>query len=382
MGESKLRRVAVVTTTRADYGILRPLIRHLHQEPSIEVQLIVTGTHLSSKHGSTISEIWKDGVAVAASLDIGMSDTTPALLSQSCARLTEQFANFIEHSHPDIVLVLGDRFELLSIAQACVLYGVPLAHVHGGETTEGALDDSIRHAMTKLSHLHFVASPRFADVVVAMGESPSRVHMVGSLGIEELLVSASNPLPAYIGSLINPGEKYVLVTVHPETRGNNDPMTLARSVTSALDLHPDLGVVVTAPNSDPGANEIGDHFQSWSRNRPRTQYVPSLGAAFASILNSAQMIIGNSSSGIIEAPVLGVGTVNVGARQRGRPCADSVLTVEATGDAISNAISTLKSCRFERGRSPYGMGSTASRITEILLSTDFADILSKRHVLP
>jgi UDP-hydrolysing UDP-N-acetyl-D-glucosamine 2-epimerase len=378
----RARRISVVSTTRADYWILRPLLKELRDRGAFDSEVVVTGSHLATGSEEIRNQVSEDNFRLGALLDIGMTSSDRMQLINSCSRLTSDFGRYLADVRPDLVVVLGDRFELLSLVQASILTDTPIAHLHGGEVTLGALDDSVRHAITKLAHLHFVAASQFADRILGLGEEPWRVHRVGSLGVDAVLAAEKLPRAEVLRQVGLRDGDFALVTIHPETRGLSSPLVLARSIVDALDALPEMGVLVTAPNSDPGGDEISTFLEDWTRARPGAAWCRTLGNLYPSALASASVVVGNSSSGIIEAPALGTPTVNVGLRQLGRPTAKSVVTTRPDQVEISAALqSALQSpARKVDPLPPYGHGETAAKIVDVLADVAWADLLRKLDV--
>ena len=358
-------RVAVVTTTRAEFHILAPLLDELERNKNFSLQLIVSGTHLSKAHGSTINDV-RCRFPGLMTIDAQFESSDPEALVNSAARLSTGVATHLRSKTPDLLVVLGDRFELLSVAQAALLLRIPIAHLHGGETTLGAIDDLVRNALTQLASLHLVAADVFAERVLALGAEPNMVHVVGALGVEAALANCSDNRADALWVTGLPEGPYVVVALHPETRGTNTIHDLYESVQGALEHFPDLGVVVTRPNTDVGGDELAELLKHWALERARTRFIESLGRNFATVVSHAEAIIGNSSSGIIEAPALETPTVNIGQRQMGRPHGASVRSVPAEGRALRAALGSLLSHGPRFDDAPYGVGGAVAGIVRVL----------------
>ena len=358
-------RVAVVTTTRAEFHILEPLLEALESDSRFSLQLIVSGTHLSKAHGSTINDV-RCRFPDLMTIDARFESSDPEALVNSAALLSTSIAACLRDNPPDLLVLLGDRFELLSVAQAALILRIPIAHLHGGETTLGAIDDLVRNALTQLASLHLVAAEVFAERVLALGAEPNSVHVVGSLGVEAVLTNRSSDRADALRATGLPEGPYVVVALHPETRGTNTIHDLFESVQGALEHFPDLGVVVTRPNTDVGGDELAELLKHWASDRPRSRFIESLGRNFATVVSHAEAIIGNSSSGIIEAPALGTPTVNIGRRQLGRPHGSSVRSVPADGQAVRAALGSILSDGLSFDDTPYGDGGVAAGIVGVL----------------
>jgi UDP-2,4-diacetamido-2,4,6-trideoxy-beta-L-idose 2-epimerase len=373
------RRVAVFTGGRADYGLLRWLMADVRDSARLELQLIVSGSHLSPEFGDTVSRIEADGFVPDARVEMLLSSDSAVGVAKSMGLGTIGFADALERLRPDLLVVLGDRFEALSVVQAAVVMRIPVAHLHGGELTEGAYDDALRHAITKLSLLHFVAAEPYRRRVIQLGEAPERVFTVGALGLDHLVRGSRLDRQALWDSLgVDLGERYLVVTYHPATAGAEDPVAAFANLLAALDAHPDHAVLLTHPNADDGGRALVPMIHDYARTRPgRVAVAASLGTErYFAALRGAAAVVGNSSSGLIEAPSLGIPTVNVGIRQRGRLCAESVVHCGTDRSAIVAALATALDPAFAaRCRdvvNPYGAGDAAARIVGVLESAELS----------
>lgn len=378
------RRIAVVTTTRADFGIYRPLLRRLTDDSGIALQLIAGGMHLRPEFGMTINEIVGAGFAVAARVDLLTGDDSPAGIAEAMSRATRGFADAYAALLPNIVVILGDRFEMHAAAVAAQPLRIPLAHLHGGELTLGALDDSFRHSMTKLSHLHFVATEAFRHRVLQMGEEPWRVVVSGAPGLDNLVDTPpldAAALEARIGLPLTPAP--LLVTFHPETRDAAPAGEQAAPLLRALD-EVGLPVVFTAPNADTGSRDIRRLIEDYVSAHPAARLVDNLGTpAYFALMGKAAAMVGNSSSGIIEAASFGLPVVNIGDRQQGRPHAINVIDVPRTAEAIIASIRRATSTAFRVSlaglRNPYAADRPAAEIIHrTLAEVPLGDALLKK----
>jgi len=371
------RKICVVTGTRAEYGLLRRLLLILKNDPQIELQLVVTGSHLSPSHGMTIDEIESDGFVPIAKLSVDLSDDSKLATVKAMANVTSQIAETLSSLKPDVVVLLGDRYEILATAQAALILDIPVAHIHGGEITSGAFDDSIRHAITKMSSLHFVAAQEYAKRVVQLGEQPDSVFNVGSLGVENALASElmnkSDLSKALNVELKNP---ILLVTYHPTTRSTMSVTEEIDQVLLALENFSHCTIVFTGVNADPGNAEVSTRIAKFVQRDPKLRSLhASLGQIkYLSLLNLCDVVIGNSSSGIIEAPAFGKPTVNIGNRQDGRLRADSIIDVGVTKQEIQTAIETALSPtwreRCAKTVSSYKSSNTAQLIADTLKNAE------------
>jgi len=375
------RRVAVFTGTRAEYGLLAPLMRAIIAEPGLDLLVIVGAQHLSPEFGETWREIERDGFAIAARVEMLLSSDTALGVVKSLGLGTMGLGDALDRLSPDLLVVLGDRFEALAAVQAALILRVPVAHVHGGEITEGAYDDAIRHAITKMSDLHFTATEPYRRRVIQMGSPPERVFNVGALGLDEAEDEVPMPL-AEVSNTLNFSIRapYLLVTYHPATLANEDPVATMRAILEALEGFPDHQVIFTHPNADNGGRAITARIVAHVARHPgRALSVRSLGAArYRAVLAGAAAVLGNSSSGIIEAPSAGVPTVNIGSRQAGRLAAASVRHCGTDAPAIRAALIWALS---DEGRAiaaaadnPYGKGDAARAIVAVLRDADLGGV--------
>jgi UDP-hydrolysing UDP-N-acetyl-D-glucosamine 2-epimerase len=367
------RKIAVFTATRAEYGLLYWLMKEIQASDSLELQVLVSGMHLSPEFGETWKQIQEDGFHFDARVEMLLSSDTAVGVVKSMGLGVIGLADSFERLRPDLLVVLGDRFEALAAVEAAMIMRIPVAHLHGGELTQGAYDDAIRHAITKMATLHFTAAELYRRRVIQMGEPSELVFNVGALGLERLV--RDEPMPAHelaasIGFELGP--HYFLATYHPATASDEDSPKSVGAMLEALDGFPEYRVLLTYPNADTGGKEIIPLIEEYaSKNRGRVVAVPSLGSRrYLSALSRAAAIVGNSSSGIIEAPSLGIPTVNIGNRQFGRLAASSVIHCRPDAHAISEAIAKAISPSFSSGCrgvvNPYGQGDTSRKIVRIL----------------
>jgi UDP-hydrolysing UDP-N-acetyl-D-glucosamine 2-epimerase len=361
------RRLAVLSTGRQDYGILRSTLRLLRDDPRFALSLWLGGMHLSARFGMTAALVEADGLHVAERLDFLGEPPDPV---GDAARALTQVSAALSRHRPDVLVLVGDRSETLAAGMAAALAGVPLVHLHGGEETEGAVDNQLRHALTKLSHVHLVAHEAYARRVRQMGEADDAVHVVGPPGVDNLF---RNDLPGraelerFLG--LELADPVGVVTVHPATLGG-EPLADVRAVTAAMEVTPATWVI-TEPNADAGAEAIRAHLQAWAAGRPRVRLVKALGELrYFGLLRLAACVLGNSSSGVIEAPMVGVPVVNVGDRQKGRLRCAHVVDVspdaEAVRRALADALRPETKARLAGAPPPFPRGAAAPRIVEVL----------------
>jgi len=378
------RKICVVTATRAEYGLLFWLLRELQQAPDVELQLVVTGTHLSPRFGMTARDIEADGFEIRTQLPIPLDDDTPVGVTRSMATATAAFADCFAALAPDLLVLLGDRYEALAAAQAAMVARVPIAHLHGGEATEGAINEAIRHSITKMSHLHFVAAEAFRQRVVQLGETPDRVWIVGATGLDN--IARLEPIDraqieAELGlRLATPS---YLVTYHPATLGDEPPAQAMRTLLEGLD-EDEPTIVLTGVNADTGSSAIRHEIERFAAERPnRVRMVESLGARrYLSAMRWVDVVVGNSSSGLLEAPFVGTPSIDIGVRQQGRPRAPSVIHCAAERNAIRQALRQALSPEHRaiaaRRETPYGTPGAAHRIAEVLRAHPLDKLLTKR----
>jgi GDP/UDP-N,N'-diacetylbacillosamine 2-epimerase (hydrolysing) len=355
--------------------LLRELMHAIRDDDSLGLQLIVTGTHLSPEFGLTVSEIEADGFTVDRRIEILLSSDTAAGTAKSMGLGLIGFGEAFRDLRPEIVVILGDRFEAFAAAAAAMVACVPIAHLHGGEVTEAAFDEMLRHAITKLSHLHFVAAEEYGRRVVQLGEQPERVHVVGSLGVDAALKVPSLSrveLERELG--VELGSRSLMITFHPSTLEPGGSVAQVDELLAALDGLQDTTLLFTMPNADPEGRAIAARLGSFVSAAPRRHLFASLGQRrYFSCLRVVDGVVGNSSSGLIEAPSFGIGTVNIGDRQKGRLRADSVIDCRPDRASIAAALTTLYSPSFRQSlgsvRNPYGAGGAVEAILRILRQT-------------
>ena len=369
------RRICVVTGSRAEYGLLRPLLDALDTDPRTHTQLLVTGSHLSIEFGNTVTEIEADARRVDERVQIlDVADDSGLGMARALGRAVTGLAESFARLAPDLVVVFGDRYEMLGAACAAMTLRLPIAHIAGGQLTEGAIDDAIRHAITKLAHLHFTAVESYRRRIVQLGEDPERVFAVGSLGLDairrETLLSRAE-LGARLGMTL--GKRTLLVTYHPETLACLPAAGQAAILRQALErLGPNLRLIITLANADAGGRTINAMLKDFAQSHPdRAVAVPSLGhRGYLSALAQVSGVLGNSSSALIEAPSFRIATVNVGDRQKGRIRAKSVIDCRLDADDIVQAVDTALSkdfqARLQDVVNPFGDGHAAERIRDVL----------------
>ncbi len=380
-----MRKICIITGTRAEYGLLYWLMKEIQADMDLQLQLIATGMHLSPEFGLTYRIIEADGFSIDEKVEMLLSSDTQVGIAKSIGIGVIGFADALARLHPDVVVALGDRYEILAVVQAALVARIPVAHIHGGETTQGAIDESIRHAITKMSHIHFVAAEPYRLRVIQLGEQPNRVFDVGAPGldnIKRLKLLDRVEFEQSIGFKL--GTVNFLVTYHPATLGATSPRDAMLELITALEQFPDARIIFTKPNSDTNGRIIGDLIDDYARdNSERVVVFTSMGQVrYLSALQHVDAVIGNSSSGIIEAPAFKIPTVNIGDRQTGRLKAISVVDCDEKADAISACIRKVLAPEFSEVlksvKSLYGGGKAAEKIIKILKSTSLDGLVTKR----
>ena len=378
-----MKRVCVVTGTRAEYGLLRWVMEGIRESSSLDLQLIVTGMHLSPEFGLTAEGIEADGFVIDKRVEMLMSSDTPVGVTKSMGLAMIGFADAFADLKPDLLLVLGDRYEIFAAASAAMIARIPIAHIHGGEVTEGAFDDAMRHSISKMSHLHFVAADQYKNRVIQMGEAPNRVFLVGGLGVDVIKQTPTlsrKELEETLDFELQP--RNLLITFHPVTLENQTSERHINELLAALgDLH-DTGLIFTLPNADTDGRIVSARISEFCNNHRSAKEFVSLGQErYLSCIQHFDGVIGNSSSGLTEVPSYKKGTVNIGDRQRGRLKAQSVIDCEPDEASIKIALDRLFSESFRADLSsvenPYGTGGASKRIVEILDRVEIDALLKK-----
>jgi UDP-hydrolysing UDP-N-acetyl-D-glucosamine 2-epimerase len=366
-----MRTISTVSVGRSDYSIYLPILRQIKASKELRLHLVVAGAHLSEKFGMTVRAIEADGFGIGDRIKMVPPSDTPEGVARAMSEGLVQFARSFERRRPDLLLVLGDRFEMHAAVSAAAPFGIPVAHIHGGESTEGAMDELFRHAITKMSHLHFVATDAYRDRIVRMGEEPWRVTVSGAPALDNLremdLLDVAE-IEKAIGLPLKPPP--LLVTFHPVTLEPDETTHQVRELLAALD-GVNRPIVFTFPNADPGHEAVIAALRDFVRAHPRARLVTSLGTRlYFSLMARAAAMVGNSSSGIIEAASFRLPVVNVGNRQRGRVHGRNVVDADCTRDAIAKALRQVLRAPFRTGLSglvnPYGDGRAAERIVKVL----------------
>ena len=380
------KKVCVVTGTRAEYGLLKPIIDKVYYSKGLELQLVVTGMHLSPEFGLTYREIENDGYTIISKIEMLLSSDTPVGITKSMAITLMGFADCFQQIKPDMIVVLGDRYEMLMVASAAMIAKIPVAHIHGGEITEGAYDDAIRHSITKMSHLHFPSTEEYRKRIIQLGENPTYVYNVGALGVENVKNVAlwkKRDLENNLNFSFN--DKTIIVTYHPVTLDNLSSECQFNNLLQAIDAHPEMKVIFTKANADTDGRIINQMIDKYvDKNKGRCIGFTSLGQVrYLSVLQYCRAVVGNSSSGIIEVPSFHIPTVNIGNRQQGRIAAESVINCGYESTQIENALQKAFSTEFikvtENCNNPYEGIDTSKKIVEKIEEVLYAGIDVKKE---
>lgn len=376
------RKIAVVTGTRADYGYLYWLMKYLSNDAGFELQIVATGMHLSPEHGLTYKSIEEDGFIISEKVEMLMSSDTDVGITKSIGLGVIGFADCFARLKPDLLIVLGDRYEILAAAQAAMVAKIPVAHIAGGDTTEGAYDESIRHCLTKLSHLHFVTNEIAFRRVCQLGENPKHVFNVGSTSIDiikKIRLLNKSEFEASINFSLR--EKNLLVTFHPATLDSQSSEEQVQELLLALDtIGEEYGIIFTKPNSDSDSRIIAKMIDEFVSRHPNSVAHTSLGQLrYLSAMSLVNAVVGNSSSGLYEAPTFKIPTVNIGERQKGRLQSNSIVNCNPVKNEIVESIKKAMTMDCSDTVNPYGDGNSSEKIFEILKSFDDYKLLIKKR---
>lgn len=368
-----MKKICIVTATRAEYGLLKPVIDKIYHLETAELRLVVTGMHLSPEFGLTYKEIEHDGYPIDRKIEMLMSSDTSSGITKSMGIALIGFADYFVERRPDIVVILGDRYEMLVAAIAAMIAGIPIAHIHGGEKTEGAVDEAIRHSISKMSHLHFTSTEEYRRRVIQLGEQPGRVYNVGALGVEnakQINLLRKDELERQMDFHFT--TPTIMVTYHPVTLEAFTAKEQFSAILSVIDKHKNISVIFTKANADMDGRVINQMIDDYvMKNDDRCKGYASLGQVrYLSALQYVDAVLGNSSSGLIEVPSFHIPTINIGDRQRGRACAESVIHCGNSEDEIEKAFGLALSDKFRRKLidmdNPYEGKETSKRIVEII----------------
>lgn len=385
MNDLRQRNIAIVTSTRADWGLLSPIAKELNSRSDCHVDIVATNMHLDPHYGNTAAEIEADGLTIARRVPMSAASDSNVDTARAMAQCLDAMAQCLDDLRPDLVVILGDRYEMLAVASAAMMLRIPIAHLHGGEVSEGAIDDRIRHAITKLADLHLTSTEAYRRRVIQMGENPAHVINTGAIGVYNMAHEPVMTLDELTESLDGweLGDNALLVTLHPATADDTPTHCQAEALFDALDHFPQCRLIITYPNNDPQGNIIIDLITRYARRwGDRVKVVPSLGKRrYLSALRYVKGVIGNSSSGIIEVPSAGIPTVDIGMRQHGRIAAPSVIHAESDPQSIARAIALALSDSMRQLAShkanPYLKPDTLRLIVEAIATTPLGELRSK-----
>ena len=367
MAENKLQ-ICAVTTTRADYGIMRPLLLKLNDADWADLKLCVTGTHLLKQFGYTIKEIEKDNLNIDKKISImSKANTDPVETGKIMARTVSKFSEYFAESEPDVVLLLGDRFETFEVAAAATVCRIPIIHIAGGETTEGAVDEVFRHSITKMSYLHLASTEEYRKRIIQLGEDPKRVYNTGALGVENVInvkCLSKKDLSKELNFELD--KPYGVVTFHPVTLENNSTIAQLNELLKVIHNHQEMKFIITKANADQSGELINNELDKFANENDNCLVVSSLGTLkYFSAIKYSEVVIGNSSSGIVEAPSFNKPTINIGDRQKGRIQAESVINCKPEEKDIEKALQ--KALKFNKKViNPYGNGKTSDKMVKII----------------
>ena len=379
-----MKKVCVVTGTRAEFGLMRYLIEEIKLSKVLQLQLVATGTHLSKKYGETYREILASGFKIVSKVDSLLDDNSPRGIAKSVGLGTKKFADVFHKLKPDVVIVLGDRFEILSAVVSAMFQGIPIAHIHGGESTEGLIDDQIRNSITKMSHLHFVAAKEYHQKVNQMGEQKKNIFNIGGLGVDVIKRTKILTKSEFSFNFkYKFGKKNYLVTFHPVTLEKGTAKKQAQELVKSLNEQIDANILITFPNADAEGYQIYKIFKNFAYKNKKVFLYKSLGyVGYISALKHFDCMIGNSSSGLLEAPTFKKPTINIGSRQDGRLKAKSVIDCKPNYISIKKSIKYINSKKFQKNlfkvKNPYGNGGASKKIVKILEKVDLSSLNKKK----
>lgn len=378
-------KICVISGSRAEFGLLRPLIKRIDNSINHELQLVISGSHLSKFHGFTKEEIEKSGIIISYEVELGLSNSDdPLSIAKALSKSIYGFAQAFNQLSPEIVLILGDRYESFAAAQSAMLLNIPIGHIHGGELTEGLIDEAMRHSITKMSHVHFVAAHEYRERVIQLGENPDRVHLVGPLGlpnIDNLEKLTNNQLEKKINFCLE--NKFIMITYHPETLAS-DKLCGIKNLLDALDKLQGYSQIFSGGNADTYSRKITDQIRLYCRKNPENRFFKeSFGNhTYLNLIHNAAAVVGNSSSGIIEAPLVGTPTLNVGNRQNGRLKAPSIVNCDDSVESISHGLEKVLSKQYASiglaKKSPYKIFDADKKIINLLDSLSIEGLIVKR----
>ena len=384
MTKTKARKICFLTGSRAEYGLLSGLIKKVQKNKSSSSQLIVTVTHLSKEYGNTIDFIIKDKIKISRKVDISLIKNTKLGVAKSLSLAVEKISRNLNNLNPDLLILLGDRYETFAAAVSATILNIPIAHIHGGETTQGAFDESFRHSITKMSHFHFCSTKAYKKRIIQLGENPKNVFCVGALGIDNILSNKYLKIKQLEKEFSLPfSKKNIFITFHPVTLEKNSSLQSFKNLLRSLNKIEDVSLFFSKSNADPEGRKINNEIERFVKNNPSKSIVrPSFGQhLYFSLLKNMDLVIGNSSSGLIEVPHFKIPTINIGDRQLGRIKGKSVINCLPTEDSIDSAIKKAFSKSFlsdiKKFKNPYGDGGATEKIANKIFSLNLDKILKK-----
>lgn len=378
------KKICIITSSRAEYGLLKNVLKKIYASNKFLYHLSVTGTHLSFKHGYTYKEIRNDRIKINSKLDILNIADNEAGISKTFSNGILKFSRLFKKINPDLILVLGDKFEIMSSVISATLHRVPIAHIHGGEATQGAIDDVIRNSISKMSHIHFTSTSKYRDRVIQMGENPKSVFCVGALGVENINKHKFKDIQYFKKKYkIDFKKRSILICFHPVTLEPNTEEMYLNKILESLKYFKDCNLIFTAPNADHGYKKINNMINSFVKKNLNSFYIKSFGRTdFISCLKLSNIILGNSSSGIIEAPSLKTHTINLGNRQKGRIKSKSVIDCKIETKSIRKNIKKIFNIRIKKKNkyffNPYFKKDSSKRIIKILANLDYKNLINKK----
>jgi GDP/UDP-N,N'-diacetylbacillosamine 2-epimerase (hydrolysing) len=378
------RKICFLTGTRAEYGLLSGLIKKVESNKNSSSQLIVTGTHLSREHGNTINSIIKDKIKISKKIDISLTRNTKLGVSKSLSIAVEKISRNLNNLKPDLLVLLGDRYETFAAAISATILNIPIAHIHGGETTQGAFDESFRHSITKMSHFHFCTTNAYKKRIIQLGENPKNVFCVGALGIDNILSNRYLNKKQLEREFSLPlSKKNIFITFHPVTLEKDSSLEQFKNLLKSLGKLEEVSLFFSKANADPGGKKINDEIERFVKKNKSISFVrPSYGQnLYFSLLKYMDLVIGNSSSGVIEVPHFNIPTINIGDRQKGRIMGKSVINClpleKSIDDALKKAFSNSFLSNLTKFKNPYGNGGAIEKISKKIFSLDLDNILKK-----
>ena len=382
MNNCNLKKICVFTGTRADYGLLKPVMIEINKNLNLKLQLLVSGSHLSKEFGLTYKEIENDGFIIDSKVDLDLSKDKKINIAANLGNAVKLYSEELDRLKPEIVIILGDRYEALALAQACLIMNIAIAHIHGGESSEGSIDESIRHAITKISNIHFTCADKYKKRVIQMGENPNYVYNFGAPGLDNLnIINLFTKDEIEEKLRVKLKEKVILLSYHSATLGDKNPIEVLRNIFRAFEMYDNKSIIVSKSNSDYmgiSINKFLDKYCSENNIILRESFGQQL---YLSLIKISDVLVGNSSSGIIEAPSLGTPSLNIGTRQKGRLKANSIIDSSEEYEDICNSLNKILSFPFKEKLkntlNPYGTPGASKKIVEKIASINSRDVLIK-----